>query len=678
MQKVEEEEPLQGKFDPVQKVEEEEPLQGKFDPVQKVEEEEPLQGKFDPIQKVEEEEPLQGKFDTTKRGAFQLKSSNSGTDTNPVQRQEAPAAPNRTGLPDSLKSGVESLSGFSMNDVKVHYNSPKPAQLQAHAYAQGTDIHIAPGQEKHLPHEAWHVAQQKQGRVKPTLQMKAGVPVNDDAGLENEADVMGAKAAEAGKSLEINSTAQLKQSNSSVAQLEGETDTPVRGRSSSVSNVDPDMTFKAKNAGLISMAEKASVVLADPVWTNLVADSDDVGTGITVSGAIGSVTSLSGDATTELSGSADKSKELQKTQGSSAFVSKAEGDILSGIGSAISSVVNIVSVVKTIYGAHKGDESKIAASVTATRALMEALKSSFEAGMSIQKFVSGSVTPGIVSMLPGLGLAINAADLLVNAYNAYASRQNEKEMTDVSEEYRTKLTEVLGKSPEANKKLFQNEKRGKFGNRITYLRLLPEMMERMDFIKQISDPKAKTTSENAFKTLFDIPSTVNFDSLYIAIRFYELGSKMQEINQKRKVAGARSILTGLIKIAGDIAGFFPGPGSVVAGSLKGAAAGIEVAQSAAKFLQKQARDRAILGGDANRSTKAKHKEYVSHAKSIYYFIDNIEKPISSAQAPQLTKAEQLLKSTGVYLPAVYKTDYTNSSEITTQVGLIVESMKAGR
>ncbi|MEN2399204.1 DUF4157 domain-containing protein [Flavobacterium sp. MC2016-06] len=101
---------------------------------------------------------------------------------------------NHTGLPDNLKSGIENLSGHSMDDVKVHYNSDKPAQLNAHAYAQGTDIHIASGQEKHLPHEAWHVVQQKQGRVKPTLQMKGKVNINDDKGLENEADVMGAKA----------------------------------------------------------------------------------------------------------------------------------------------------------------------------------------------------------------------------------------------------------------------------------------------------------------------------------------------------------------------------------------------------------------------------------------------------------------------------------------------------
>ncbi|MEP5104288.1 MAG: DUF4157 domain-containing protein [Ekhidna sp.] len=101
---------------------------------------------------------------------------------------------NSTGLPDNLKSGIENLSGYSMDDVKVHYNSQKPAQLQAHAFAQGNQIHLASGQDKHLPHEAWHVVQQKQGRVQPTMKLKSSVLVNDDRGLEKEADVMGVKA----------------------------------------------------------------------------------------------------------------------------------------------------------------------------------------------------------------------------------------------------------------------------------------------------------------------------------------------------------------------------------------------------------------------------------------------------------------------------------------------------
>ena len=112
--------------------------------------------------------------------------------SNTAQREEAPR-PNNTGMPDNLKSGIESLSGFSMDDVRVHYNSSKPATVQALAYTQGTDIHVAPGQEKHLPHEAWHVTQQMTGRVSPTTNIN-GMPVNDNAGLEHEADVMGEKA----------------------------------------------------------------------------------------------------------------------------------------------------------------------------------------------------------------------------------------------------------------------------------------------------------------------------------------------------------------------------------------------------------------------------------------------------------------------------------------------------
>ncbi len=118
-----------------------------------------------------------------------------------VEHQQPIQKKNNTGLPDYLKSGIENLSGYAMDDVQVHYNSDKPAQLNAHAYAQGTNIHLASGQEKHLPHEAWHVVQQKQGRVQPTMQMKgpstslrSPISINDDIELEKEADVMGAEA----------------------------------------------------------------------------------------------------------------------------------------------------------------------------------------------------------------------------------------------------------------------------------------------------------------------------------------------------------------------------------------------------------------------------------------------------------------------------------------------------
>ena len=110
-----------------------------------------------------------------------------------AQQTRPPIQRNNTGIPDGLKTGMEQVSGMSLDHVKVHYNSSKPASVQAHAYAQGNQVHLASGQEKHLPHELGHVVQQAQGRVKPTTQVN-GMKVNDSSALEKEADVMGAKA----------------------------------------------------------------------------------------------------------------------------------------------------------------------------------------------------------------------------------------------------------------------------------------------------------------------------------------------------------------------------------------------------------------------------------------------------------------------------------------------------
>ncbi|WP_052733189.1 eCIS core domain-containing protein [Methanosarcina mazei] len=205
--------------------EEEEPIQGKFEIghereicpscIQRQEipeEEEPLQGKMGKtiqLQEIqEEEEPLQGKM------------------IEPIQRQEIPEEEkslqtkreNNTGMPDNLKAGVENLSGIDMSDVMVHYNSSKPAKVGALAYTQGTNIHVAPGQERYLPHEAWHVVQQAQGRVKPTIQLKE-IKINDDEALEREADILGRRASDvAVKSMNKTKLLPLQQINNGAVQ----------------------------------------------------------------------------------------------------------------------------------------------------------------------------------------------------------------------------------------------------------------------------------------------------------------------------------------------------------------------------------------------------------------------------------------------------------------------------
>lgn len=147
------------------------------------EEEEPVQGKFETVQKIdeenEEEEPVQGKFET-------------------VQMSKN----NNTGMPDEVKNKMERAFQTDFSDVKVHTNSEKASDIGALAYTQGSDVHFASGQynpgeqvgQRILGHELAHVVQQREGRVQPTTQAM-GMPVNDDSGLESEADNLGARAA---------------------------------------------------------------------------------------------------------------------------------------------------------------------------------------------------------------------------------------------------------------------------------------------------------------------------------------------------------------------------------------------------------------------------------------------------------------------------------------------------
>ena len=101
--------------------------------------------------------------------------------------QEQTGKPNLTGIPSQMKLDFERRSGLSFDDVRVHYHSDKPARFFAHAYTFGTQVHIGPGQERHLPHELGHVAQQKWGMVRPTASIN-GIPAAENPGLERNAD----------------------------------------------------------------------------------------------------------------------------------------------------------------------------------------------------------------------------------------------------------------------------------------------------------------------------------------------------------------------------------------------------------------------------------------------------------------------------------------------------------
>lgn len=103
-------------------------------------------------------------------------------------------------LPAPVKAKMQNAFAFDFSPVRVH-DGGEARSLGALAYTQGTDIHFAPGQydpgsprgQELIGHELAHVVQQSEGRVAATTQFK-GVGLNEDAGLEREADDWGARA----------------------------------------------------------------------------------------------------------------------------------------------------------------------------------------------------------------------------------------------------------------------------------------------------------------------------------------------------------------------------------------------------------------------------------------------------------------------------------------------------
>lgn len=104
------------------------------------------------------------------------------------RRPASRAAFGNTGIPGAMQERFEASSGLSFDDVRIHYNSPRPAKIGALAYTQGTQVYIGPGQERHLKHELGHVLQQKRGIVKADGHLN-GLPVNRNPRLERAADL---------------------------------------------------------------------------------------------------------------------------------------------------------------------------------------------------------------------------------------------------------------------------------------------------------------------------------------------------------------------------------------------------------------------------------------------------------------------------------------------------------
>lgn len=133
-------------------------------------------------------------------GGSDLGAGTSGTSGGaglPIQKKEEDSTP-------AANHNTAPNSAYIPPSVNIHKDSSQAKEMGAKAFAQGSDIHFAPGQfnpesrsgQELIGHELGHVVQQKEGKVKPNFEVK-GKPVNNDAGLEKEADSFGVSYANA-------------------------------------------------------------------------------------------------------------------------------------------------------------------------------------------------------------------------------------------------------------------------------------------------------------------------------------------------------------------------------------------------------------------------------------------------------------------------------------------------
>jgi hypothetical protein len=133
---------------------------------------------------------------------LQMKSASPAQSTQNQPLQRKPSTGSGRVIPEPVREKMEKSFGTSFSNVSIHTESAQAKNIGALAYAQGSQIHFAPGQynpnstsgQALLGHELTHIVQQRVGRV-PTPKQSKGLPINANPALEREADLLGARAA---------------------------------------------------------------------------------------------------------------------------------------------------------------------------------------------------------------------------------------------------------------------------------------------------------------------------------------------------------------------------------------------------------------------------------------------------------------------------------------------------
>lgn len=122
-----------------------------------------------------------------------------------IANQKDKRQSNKNGVSEKDSTIIDNMSNLFNNDfsdINLHTNSNQANNLDALAFTQGNDIHFAPGMynpdtksgKELIGHELAHVVQQNNGLVSPSA-IKGKFKISENDNLENEADIIGKKAA---------------------------------------------------------------------------------------------------------------------------------------------------------------------------------------------------------------------------------------------------------------------------------------------------------------------------------------------------------------------------------------------------------------------------------------------------------------------------------------------------
>lgn len=308
-----------------------------------------------------------------------------------------------------------------------------------------------------------------------------------------------------------------------------------------------------------------------------------------------------------------------------------------------------------------------------------------------------SVAPGITTAIPGIGLVINTAQIVINICNGFNAKSEIKQMQEMEKTEFTNNEQIT--EMKQNEKIFFNDKRGAFLNSKNYQKVNPDFLQKLEEKNNRVNDKKEYLNE--IKSSFAIDLDYNeIDKLNNNLKEYSLNIKMQEINYKRKIHANVYLPTYLILLGGNISELIPG-GIIVGSIFKATGSIAKLALNSSVALNKMIKNQnGFDGGGTAESTEGtffgdiagdgklargisalasespvKHAEYVKHTKQIINMYSKLE--TGETFPKQFDRVNSLVKAAGANPEYIHTTALKPNKKYST-VKKLVTAMKSGR